>query len=111
MRRRSTAVSPNCRSSARASGNRTAGRSWIASADLLRSGWVDVFASDYVPPALVEAAFRCAREGLVGLPEAVGMITSRAAALAGLADRGQLAEGQRADVVRVRVHETLPVVR
>jgi alpha-D-ribose 1-methylphosphonate 5-triphosphate diphosphatase len=83
----------------------------IAAADLLRSGWVDVFASDYVPPALIEAAFRCAREGLVGLPEAVGMITSRPAELAGLTDRGRLAEGQRADLVRLRVHEDLPVVR
>ena len=83
----------------------------IAAADLLRSGWVDVFASDYVPPALIEAAFRVAREGMVGLPAAVAMITSRPAVLAGLTDRGRLAEGQRADLVRVRVHETLPVVR
>ena len=83
----------------------------IAAADLLRSGWVDVFASDYVPPALIEAAFRCVRDGLIELPEAIAMVTSRAAALAGLPDRGQLAEGQRADLVRVRVHETLPVVR
>ena len=83
----------------------------IAAADLLRSGSVDVFASDYVPPALIEAAFRCAREGLARLPQAIAMITSRAAALAGLPDRGQLADGQRADLVRVRVHETLPVVR
>jgi len=83
----------------------------IAAADLLREGWVDVFASDYVPPALIEAAFRCVRDGLAALPHAVGMITWRAAALAGLPDRGQLAAGQRADLVRVRVHETLPVVR
>jgi alpha-D-ribose 1-methylphosphonate 5-triphosphate diphosphatase len=83
----------------------------IAAADLLRSGWVDVFASDYVPPALIEAAFRCAREGLIELPTAVAMITSRAAELAGLSDRGILAEGRRADLVRVRLHETLPVVR
>ncbi len=83
----------------------------IAAADLLRSGWVDVFASDYVPPALIEAAFRCAREGLAELPDAVAMITSRAAELAGLTDRGKLAAEQRADLVRVRVHETLPVVR
>jgi alpha-D-ribose 1-methylphosphonate 5-triphosphate diphosphatase len=83
----------------------------IAAADLLRSGWVDVFASDYAPPSLIEAAFRCARDGLAVLPEAVAMVTSRAAALAGLDDRGQLADGQRADLVRVRVHETLPVVR
>ncbi len=83
----------------------------IAAADLLRSGWVDVFASDYVPPALIEAAFRVAREGLIGLPHAMAMITSRPAELAGLPDRGRLAVGQRADLVRVRVHETLPVVR
>ena len=83
----------------------------IAATDLLRSGWVDVFASDYVPPALIEAAFRCAREGLIDLPAAVAMITSRAAELAGLYDRGKLAVGRRADLVRVRVHETLPVVR
>ena len=83
----------------------------IAAADLLRAGWVDVFASDYVPPALIEAAFRVAREGLAGLPEAVAMISSRPAAMAGLADRGSLAPGQRADMARVRLHETLPVVR
>jgi alpha-D-ribose 1-methylphosphonate 5-triphosphate diphosphatase len=83
----------------------------IAAADLLRAGCVDVFASDYVPPALIEAAFRCAREGLATLPAAIAMITSRAAELAGLSDRGRLASGWRADVVRVRVHETLPVVR
>ena len=83
----------------------------IAAADLVRSGWVDVFASDYAPPALIEAAFRIAREGLAALPESIAMITSRAAALSGLPDRGALAAGQRADLVRVRVHETLPVVR
>jgi alpha-D-ribose 1-methylphosphonate 5-triphosphate diphosphatase len=83
----------------------------IAAADLLRSGWVDVFASDYVPPALIEAAFRVAREGLVGLPGAMAMISSRPAELAGLSDRGRMSAGQRADLVRVRVHETLPVVR
>ena len=83
----------------------------IAAADLLRSGWVDVFASDYVPPALIEAAFRVAREGLATLPAAMAMITSRPAELAGLPDRGRLAAGQRADLVRLRLHETLPVVR
>jgi alpha-D-ribose 1-methylphosphonate 5-triphosphate diphosphatase len=83
----------------------------IAAADLLRSGWVDVFASDYVPPSLVEAAFRVARDGLAKLPAAIAMITCRPAELAGLPDRGRLASGQRADLVRLRVHETLPVVR
>jgi alpha-D-ribose 1-methylphosphonate 5-triphosphate diphosphatase len=83
----------------------------IAAADLLRSGWVDVFASDYVPPSLIEAAFRVARDGLAKLPAAIAMIASRPAELAGLPGRGRLASGQRADLVRLRVHETLPVVR
>jgi alpha-D-ribose 1-methylphosphonate 5-triphosphate diphosphatase len=83
----------------------------VAAADLLRAGSVDAFASDYVPPALVEAAFQCAREGRISLPEAVGMVTETPAAMAGLGDRGRLAPGWRADIVRVRLHETLPVVR
>ena len=83
----------------------------IAAADLMRMGWVDVFASDYVPPALIEAAFRCALDGLASLPVAVAMITSRPAFLSGLGDRGRLETGLRADLARVRVHEALPVVR
>jgi alpha-D-ribose 1-methylphosphonate 5-triphosphate diphosphatase len=31
--------------------------------------------------------------------------------MAGLADRGVLAVGRRADLVRLRVHEGLPIVR
>lgn len=41
----------------------------------------------------------CLREGLLPLEEAVARLTSRAAALLGLADRGRLAPGLRADLV------------
>jgi alpha-D-ribose 1-methylphosphonate 5-triphosphate diphosphatase len=81
----------------------------VSASDLLKSHAVDAFASDYVPNSLVEAAFQCA-EG-IGLPRAVTLITDRPARLAGLSDRGRLAPGQRADLVRVRVHDSLPVVR
>jgi alpha-D-ribose 1-methylphosphonate 5-triphosphate diphosphatase len=83
----------------------------VAASDLVRAGAVDAFASDYVPPALVEAAFQTARELGIGLPAAIAMVTETPAAMAGLSDRGRLARGWRADVVRVRLHETLPVVR
>jgi alpha-D-ribose 1-methylphosphonate 5-triphosphate diphosphatase len=83
----------------------------VAAADLLAAGAVDAFASDYVPPALVEAAFQCARQGKIGLPAAIRMITETPAAIAGLPDRGRLAPGWRADLARVRLHEALPVVR
>ncbi len=83
----------------------------VAALDLLAAGAVDAFASDYVPTSLVEAAFRCARSGLVTLPAAVAMVTDHPARLAGLPDRGRLQTGMRADAVRIRVYEDLPIVR
>jgi alpha-D-ribose 1-methylphosphonate 5-triphosphate diphosphatase len=83
----------------------------VNAVDLLRAGAVDAFASDYVPPSLVEAAFQCARDEGIGLPAAVAMISENPARMAGLVDRGQLEIGQRADLVRVRLHGTLPIVR
>ena len=81
----------------------------VAAADLLEHRAVDAFASDYVPNSLIEAAFRCADR--IGLPDAIAMVSEHPARMGGLADRGRLAAGQRADVLRVRVHDGLPVVR
>jgi alpha-D-ribose 1-methylphosphonate 5-triphosphate diphosphatase len=81
----------------------------VAAAELLANEAVDAFASDYVPNSLVEAAFLCADR--IGLPRAIGLVTAQPARLGGLPDRGSLAAGQRADLVQVRVHEALPVVR
>ncbi len=83
----------------------------VNAADLVRAGHVDALASDYVPAALIEAAFICADTTGISLPDAVALITDNAARMAGLTDRGQLATGLRADIVRVRLHEKLPVVR
>lgn len=83
----------------------------VAAADLVRAGTVDAFASDYVPAALVEAAFLTARLGAATLPAAIAMVTANPAAMARLPDRGKLACGLRADLVRVRVWQDQPVVR
>jgi alpha-D-ribose 1-methylphosphonate 5-triphosphate diphosphatase len=83
----------------------------VAAADLVREGAVDAFASDYVPASLVEAAFRCVHETGISLPEGMALVSDHPAQLAGLSDRGRLAPGLRADVVRIRLHEKLPVVR
>lgn len=83
----------------------------IAAADLVRAGTMDAFASDYVPAALVEAAFLCPAQTGISLPAAIATVTANPAAMAGLADRGRLAPGLRADLVRVRVHEGQAVVR
>lgn len=83
----------------------------VAVADLVAAGLVDAFASDYVPPALLEAAWKAWRQQGIPLPAAVAMITDRPARMAGLADRGRLAPGLRGDLVRVAAFEGTPVAR
>jgi alpha-D-ribose 1-methylphosphonate 5-triphosphate diphosphatase len=83
----------------------------VSASNLVNAKAVDAFASDYVPPSLVEAAFLCARSHGMSLPAAIGMVTDVPARMAGLQERGRLALWCRADVVRVTVHENLPVVR
>ncbi len=79
-----------------------------AAVDLVREGAADALASGYMPEAMVEAAWRCASEAGLSLPEAVTVVPAR---MARLDDRGRIAPGLRADLARVRVHEGLPVVR
>ena len=83
----------------------------VAAADLVRARAVDAFASDYVPASLVEAAFGCVRDTDITLPDAIALVTDSPARMAGLMDRGRIAPGFRADLVRVRVHDGLPIVR
>jgi alpha-D-ribose 1-methylphosphonate 5-triphosphate diphosphatase len=83
----------------------------VHAADLVRADAVDALASDYVPASLVEAVFMCADQSGITLPDAVALVTDHPARLARLADRGRIAVGLRADLVRVRVHQALPVVR
>jgi len=81
----------------------------VAAMDLVRAGAVYVLASDYVPPALIEAAFLVSEQ--VGLPRAIAMITCNAAAMCRLDDRGALEVGLRADLVRITQHGAMPVIR
>jgi alpha-D-ribose 1-methylphosphonate 5-triphosphate diphosphatase len=83
----------------------------VAAADLVRAGAVDVLASDYVPPAMIEAAWLSAGSGAITLPQAVGMITDRAARMVGLHDRGRIETHLRADLVQVRPHDGHAIVR
>jgi len=83
----------------------------VAASDLVRADAVDAFASDYVPASLIEAAFICVADTGIGLPDAIALVTDRPARMANLHDRGRIETGLRADLVRVRVHNGLPVVR
>ena len=84
----------------------------IAAAELARRGVLDVLSSDYVPFSLIHAPFLLtdAIEGL-GLPAAIAMVTATPARTVGLADRGRIAPGLKADLVRVERRSGVPVVR
>jgi alpha-D-ribose 1-methylphosphonate 5-triphosphate diphosphatase len=83
----------------------------VAARDLLEAGLLDALASDYVPASLIHAAFLIADWGCLDLPRAIALITDAPAAMVGLTDRGRLAQGRRADLVRVRLHGGLPAIR
>ena len=83
----------------------------VAAADLLRAEAVDAFASDYVPASLLEAAILATTIGEITLPQAIKLITDRPAKMTSLTDRGRIEVGLTADLVRVRLHEGMPIVR
>lgn len=73
----------------------------VAASDLLRAGLCDALVSDYYYPALAQAAFRLADEGLMDLPRAWAMISERPAEIIRLPDRGVIDYGRRADLTIV----------
>ena len=84
----------------------------IAAETLAREGYLDVLSSDYVPASLILGAFELDRriEGY-GLANALRTVTLNPAKAAGLDDRGEIAKGKRADLVRVRPGDRVPIVR
>jgi alpha-D-ribose 1-methylphosphonate 5-triphosphate diphosphatase len=82
----------------------------VAAEDLARLGLLDIVSSDYVPSALLTAAFRLG-EIWGDLPRGIATVTAAPADAAGLADRGRIAPGQRADLIRIRRVGDTPVVR
>jgi alpha-D-ribose 1-methylphosphonate 5-triphosphate diphosphatase len=84
----------------------------VAAETLAREGVLDILSSDYVPSSLLMGAFELARriEGY-GLPAALRTVTLHPARATGLTDRGHIAAGLRADLVRIRLAGDLPVVR
>jgi len=84
----------------------------IAARDLADAGLLDVLSSDYVPFSLLHAVFSLTDgEHALRLPEALALVTSNPAAAVSLDDRGRIAPGLRADLVRVRRAQGVPQVR
>lgn len=84
----------------------------VSARELAGDGHLDILSSDYIPFSLVQSAFHLERvvDG-IALAQAVAMVSRNPAEAAGLADRGAIEPGRRADLVRVRLDGEVPVVR
>jgi len=96
---------PNVMRGASHSGN-------VSARALAGDGLLDILSSDYIPFSLIQSAFFLGDmvEG-ISLPQAVAMVSKNPAEAVGLTDRGVIEQGRRADLVRVRVDDHVPVVR
>ena len=84
----------------------------IAAVDLAREGLLDILSSDYVPSSLLMGALQLPRHVPgIDLAAAVRTVTRRPALAVGLDDRGEIAPGLRADLIRVHVAHDVPAVR
>lgn len=83
----------------------------VAAIDLARDGLLDIVSSDYVPNSLLSAALQLSRDAHHSIPQAVATVTANPARAMGMTDRGALAAGLRADLVRMRLIDGNPVVR
>jgi len=83
----------------------------VSAAELAQADLLDIFSSDYVPSSLLLAVFMLGHLAQWTLPKAVRTVTLNPARAIGLSDRGQLAVGQRADLLRVRMNRAgMPTV-
>jgi alpha-D-ribose 1-methylphosphonate 5-triphosphate diphosphatase len=84
----------------------------VAARSLAEAGMLDILSSDYVPASLLLGAFHLADcPGVDGLPGAIRLVTKNPAEALGLPDRGEIAVGKRADLIRVGMMQDQPVIR
>jgi len=77
----------------------------IAASELAAKGVLDILSSDYYPSSLLQAAGVLAEQTPgYDLPKAISTISLTPARAAGLADRGELRPGLRADMLRACQH-------
>jgi alpha-D-ribose 1-methylphosphonate 5-triphosphate diphosphatase len=84
----------------------------VATAELARAGQLDILSSDYVPSSLLLAALHLPRAAPnFDLPAAIRTVSKTPAEVVGLDDRGEIAVGKRADLIRVHVDGGASAVR
>lgn len=74
----------------------------LNAADAIKQGMCDILASDYYYPSLLHAPFQLAHRGICSLEDAWNLVSLNPATVLGLADRGRIASGCRADLIAVK---------
>jgi alpha-D-ribose 1-methylphosphonate 5-triphosphate diphosphatase len=83
----------------------------VSAVELAQCDLLDIFSSDYVPSSLLLATFMLGHMEQWTLPKAVRAVTRNPARAIGMQDRGEVAVGQRADLLRVRMNRAgMPTV-
>jgi alpha-D-ribose 1-methylphosphonate 5-triphosphate diphosphatase len=82
----------------------------VAAADLAGMDLLDIFSSDYVPASLLASGIELGR--ITGnLAKGLATVTDAPARAVGLADRGRLEVGRRADLIRIQPMKDAAIVR
>lgn len=83
----------------------------VSAAELADKDLLDGLSSDYFPSSLLHGSFLLHQQHHMPLPEAVARVSANIAELLKMRDRGEVAPGKRADLIRVAMCGRLPVVR
>lgn len=84
----------------------------VSAVELAEEGYLDIISSDYIPFSMMQGAFSLAQNvEHIDLAQAIRMVSANPAKAVGMNDRGSIAQGLRADLVRVQAIDDVPVVR
>jgi alpha-D-ribose 1-methylphosphonate 5-triphosphate diphosphatase len=78
----------------------------VSALEAIQAGAVDILCADYYPRAMLAAVFKLVNDGYCTLPQAANMVTRSPARAVKMAQYGELAAGNIADVILVRQHST-----
>jgi len=82
----------------------------VSAAALARADLLDVLSSDYVPASMLHGAFMLHQKEGLDFSKTINMVSRNPARMIGFDDRGEIAAGLRADFLRVRVIDDIPIV-
>jgi len=84
----------------------------VSARELGQHGVLDILSSDYVPGSLLHGALLLAQSvDTISVPRAIAAATRNPARAVGLDDRGEIAIGLRADLVRFHATKKAPIIR